>query len=183
MSVAIQKNHWVRLQYRVTDTTGADIEDGERQLGYLHGGYGMLFPKLETLLEGKVTGDSVKVQLEPEDHFGDYDVSLVHLVDRELLPDALEEGMTFEGLPGQPSDGEAYTVTDIAEGKVVMDGNHPLAGMALRFDITVLEVRPATDDEIAREIALMEGQEGEGQEGEGQYGTGGSATGGGQTLH
>jgi FKBP-type peptidyl-prolyl cis-trans isomerase SlyD len=147
VSVAIQNNFWARLQYRVTDTSGADVEDGQRQLSYLHGGYGMLFPKLEALLEGKT-----------EDHFGDYDAQLVHLISRDLLPGEVEEGMTFEGIPGQENDGEIYTITDIAQGQVVIDGNHPLAGMALRFEITVLEVWPASDEEIAREIAQIEEQ-------------------------
>ena len=159
VSVAIQKNYWVKLQYRVMDATGVDVEDGQRQLSYLHGGFGMLFPKLEALLEGKTMGDTVAAQLEPEDHFGDYDAELVHLLGRDALPGEVEEGMTFEGIPGQENDGEIYTVTDIAEGQVVIDGNHPLAGMALRFDITVLEVWAATEDEIAREIAQMEEQE------------------------
>jgi FKBP-type peptidyl-prolyl cis-trans isomerase SlyD len=156
VSVVIQKDFWVKLQYRVMDTTGVDVEDGQRQLSYLHGGYGMLFPKLEGLLEGKVVGDKIVAQLEPEDHFGDYDAELVHLVSRDTLPETIEEGMTFEGIPGQDNDGEIYTITDIAEGKVVIDGNHPLAGMALRFDIAVLEVRKATEEEVARELLMIE---------------------------
>lgn len=156
VSVAIQNNYWAKLQYRVTDTSGADVEAGQRQLSYLQGGYGMLFPKLEALLEGKVVGDKIATQLEPEDHFGDYDAQRVHLISRDLLPGEVEEGMTFEGIPGQENDGEIYTVTDIAQGQVVIDGNHPLAGMALRFEITVLEVWPASDEEIAREIAQNE---------------------------
>jgi FKBP-type peptidyl-prolyl cis-trans isomerase SlyD len=159
VSVAIQKNHWVKLQYRVMDATGVDVEDGQRQLSYLHGGYGMLFPKLEALLEGKNIGDKVAAQLEPEDHFGDYDAQMVHLVSRDLLPGEIEEGMTFEGIPGQENDGEIYTITDIAAGQVVIDGNHPLSGMALRFDISVLEVWPASEEEITREIAQMEEQQ------------------------
>jgi FKBP-type peptidyl-prolyl cis-trans isomerase SlyD len=159
VSVAIQKNYWAKLQYRVMDATGVDVEDGQRLLSYLHGGYGMLFPKLEVLLDGKIVGDKVNAQLEPEDHFGDYDAELVHLIARDLLPGEVEEGMSFEGIPGQENDGEIYTVTDIAAGQVVIDGNHPLAGMALRFEITVLEVWPATEDEITREIAEIEEQQ------------------------
>jgi FKBP-type peptidyl-prolyl cis-trans isomerase SlyD len=165
VSVAIQRNCWAKLQYRVMDTTGADVEDGQRQLSYLHGGYGMLFPKLEGLLEGKAVGDKIAAHLEPEDHFGDYDAELVHLVAREAFPKEMEEGMTFEGIPGQDNDGEIYTVTDIAEGQVVIDGNHPLAGMALRFDITVLEIWPASEDEIAREVALIAEQDSAAQSG------------------
>ena len=155
MSLTIQKDHWVKLQYRVTDTMGAEVEVGFRELTYLHGGYGMLFPKLEELLLGKKVGDELTTQLEPEDHFGDYEAQLLHLVDRHLLPSELQEGMTFEGMPGEPNDGEIYTVTDITEEKVVLDGNHPLAGMALRFTISVIEVKLATAEQIQREQAQM----------------------------
>ena len=159
MSLTIQKDHWVKLQYRVTDTTGAEVEEGFRELTYLHGGYGMLFPKLEVLLVGKKAGDELTTQLEPEDHFGDYEAELVHLVDRHLLPEELQEGMTFEGMPGEPNDGEIYTVTDIAKEKVVLDGNHPLAGMALRFTISVVEVTLASADDIERELAQIQALE------------------------
>jgi FKBP-type peptidyl-prolyl cis-trans isomerase SlyD len=90
------------------------------------------------------------LQLEPQDAFGEYDPDLVKVEARGRFPEPLEVGMQFEGTP---EDGEdeldslIYTVTDVAEDKVVLDGNHPLAGMALRFALNVQEVREATEDE------------------------------------
>ena len=87
------------------------------------------------------------LQLEPEDAFGDADTSLVHLVECRKLGPKVEAGMRFEGLPGHP-DGRIYTVTDIAEGVAVLDGNHPLAGWALRFELHVRSVERASEEEL-----------------------------------
>jgi FKBP-type peptidyl-prolyl cis-trans isomerase SlyD len=88
------------------------------------------------------------VQLEPEDAFGDADTSLVHLVECDKLGANVEIGMRYEGLPDR-HDGRIYTVTDVAEGMAVLDGNHPLAGWALRFDLHVRGVERASEDEVA----------------------------------
>ena len=101
-------------------------------------------------------GYQTQIQLEPQDAFGEYDPELVKVEARSRFPEPLEVGMQFEGTP---EDGEddvdslIYTVTDVAEDKVVLDGNHPLAGMALRFALSVQEVRTATDDEIEHQHA------------------------------
>ena len=92
--------------------------------------------------------------MEPDDAFGEYDSNLVKIEARNRLPTPLEVGMQFEGTPdGEDDDEQAlvFTVTDIADDKVVLDGNHPLAGIALRFDLTVGEVREATDEEIVHQ--------------------------------
>jgi FKBP-type peptidyl-prolyl cis-trans isomerase SlyD len=144
---------WVSLRYRLYDSTGASVEDAPRETRYLHGGYGHLFAKLEEALEGSRAGDTVSVYLEPDDAFGDYEPELLHLAERARFPATLEVGMDFEGIPGEASDGRVYTVTDIADDTVVLDGNHPLAGIAIRFELEVLRVEPATDEELAAERA------------------------------
>ena len=121
---------------------------------YLHGGFGNTLPKIEEALDGQVTGYQVTIQVEPEDAFGEYDADLVKIEPREALPAELEIGMQFEGAPDESIDDDAdevrvFTVTDIADGKVVLDGNHPLAGIALRFALNVLEVRAASEEEVA----------------------------------
>ena len=153
MSLEISTNRWVTLRYRISDAQGEPVEAGERELTYLHGGYGAVLPKIEASLEGAQTGFSVTVHLEPEDAFGDYDADLVHLAPRDRFPDDLEEGMGFEGIPGEADDGRVYIATDFTEDVVVLDGNHPLAGMALRFEIRVLSVSAASDEDIEREAA------------------------------
>ena len=108
-------------------------------------------PKIEEELDGKEVGYSSTIQIEPEDAFGDYDPALLKVEERSRLPEPLEVGMQFEGVPedGDDEDSIIYTVTDVAEDKVVLDGNHPLAGMALRFQCTVAEVRTATEEELS----------------------------------
>jgi FKBP-type peptidyl-prolyl cis-trans isomerase SlyD len=92
----------------------------------------------------------LKLRLEPDDAFGEYDAELVRVEPRDRFPPNIAVGMQFEGAPEDDDDDMlVYTVTEIAEDKVVVDGNHPLAGMALVFACTVSEVRPATADEIA----------------------------------
>ena len=89
--------------------------------------------------------------MEPEDAFGDYDPELVKIESAERLPVDVAVGMqleTYANLGDEPGSGIVYTVTDIAEGKVVLDGNHPWAGKRLRFDCRILDVRAATPEEV-----------------------------------
>ncbi|MES2740130.1 MAG: peptidylprolyl isomerase [Pseudomonadota bacterium] len=148
----IAKNTVVTVNYKLSDAQDNLIEDGRQPMVYLHGDYENTLPKIEEELDGKEVGYSNTIQIEPDDAFGEYDPALVKVEPRNRLPDPLEVGMQFEGMPDSDAgDEEAmiFTVTDIADDKVVLDGNHPLAGMALRFALTVAEVRAATDEEIA----------------------------------
>ncbi|HJV03117.1 MAG TPA: peptidylprolyl isomerase [Burkholderiaceae bacterium] len=148
----IAKNMVVTVHYKLSDAQDNLIEDGREPMVYLHGGYENTLPKIEEELDGKEVGYSSIIQIEPEDAFGDYDPALVKVEDRSRLPEPLEVGMQFEGMPdGADEEAMIFTVTDIAEDKVVLDGNHPLAGMALRFSLSVAEVRHATEEEIAHE--------------------------------
>lgn len=152
----IAKNTVVALAYTLSDAQGNLIEESDEPLVYLHGGYDGTFPKIEEALDGQEDGFKTQIQLEPDEAFGDYDPELVKVEARDRFPEPLEVGMQFEGTPDETDenvDALIYTVTDLAEDKVVLDGNHPLAGMALRFALTVTEVREATPDEIEHEHA------------------------------
>jgi FKBP-type peptidyl-prolyl cis-trans isomerase SlyD len=117
-------------------------------MSYLHGGYGEMFEALERALEGKAAGESVTVQLEPEDAFGEYDAGLIRVEPAERYGEGLAVGMQVE-------EGDTvYHVTDVAGGKVVLDANHPLAGMALRFSLVILAVRSARQEELQRGVSL-----------------------------
>lgn len=140
----------VSVDIELADLWGNVIQRTEDPLRYLHGGYGEILPALEQALEGKQTADKLTVRLEPEDAFGEYDEDLVRVEPQDNFPTELATGMRFEGIPGEAQDGVIYTVTDIAEDKVVLDGNHPLAGIALEFRCTVREVRAATAAELAQ---------------------------------
>lgn len=145
----IGKDTVVTLKYRVTDSEGNLVDEGTEPLVYLHGGYGGIFGKIEEELQGKEAGTEFNVGLQPEDAFGEYDAELVMIEPRNLFPDDIEVGMQFERATEEGEDDELFTITDIADDKVVVDGNHPLAGMALLFTGTVTEVRAASPEEVS----------------------------------
>ncbi|QHI97295.1 peptidylprolyl isomerase [Xylophilus rhododendri] len=145
----------VALTWRLTDTLGEELDVLDSPVEFLIGGDDLL-EKLEEVLQGHKAGDLVELQLEPEQAFGDYDDQKLFLEPRKLFPAGIEEGMTFEGSalppgmdPPPPAD-LFYTVTDLYPDHVVLDGNHPLAGIALRIHMKVEAVREATEDEIGK---------------------------------
>lgn len=149
----IAKNTVVTVHYKLSDAQNNLLEDGQEPIVYLHGGYEDTLPALEKALDGQEVGYKTMIQVEPDDAFGEYNPLLVRVEDRERFPTPLEVGMQFEGMPesADPTEEPAiYIVTDIAGDKVVLDGNHPLAGIALRFELTVTDVRAATEKEIER---------------------------------
>jgi FKBP-type peptidyl-prolyl cis-trans isomerase SlyD len=135
------------LRIEMHDAQGVKLQ-APSDLAYLHGGYGELLPALERALEGKGPGESVQLQLEPEDAFGEYDADLLRVEPAERYGKGIAAGMEVE------EDSRFYTVTDVADGKVVLDGNHPLAGMALRFSCEIVTVRTAKAEEISRGVSL-----------------------------
>jgi len=149
-NMLIARNTVVTLKYSVKDTEGTSIDEGAAPLVYLHGGYGGIFDRIEEELQGKAVGDVLEVKLEPEDAFGEYDAELVAIESRQLFPENIEVGMQFErGSEDGEDDDALFTITDIADDKFVVDGNHPLAGIALLFSCTVAEVRAASAEEIS----------------------------------
>jgi FKBP-type peptidyl-prolyl cis-trans isomerase SlyD len=144
----IVKNTVVTLNYTVRDPDGKVVDDGAQPLVYLHGGYDGIFPLLEEQLHGKKLGDKLQIKLQPDDAFGDIDEELVMIEEAKLFPDNIEVGMAFERVGEDGEEDMIFRITDIADGKVVVDGNHPLAGMALLFDVTVADVRQATLEEL-----------------------------------
>ena len=146
----IFKNTVVTLRYSLFDPDGQIIEKSKEPIVYLHGGYDNIFPKVEQALASKEPGDKVSVTLEPEDGFGEYDEGLIRVEETSKFPPSIKVGDQFEGVMEHDDHQHAmvYTITDIADGKVVADGNHPLAGTRLRFECEVMDVRPATKEEI-----------------------------------
>lgn len=136
----------VSIEVEMYDAQGNLLEKCDEQLTYLHG-HGDIFCRIEEELRGKEEGADVSVHLEPEEAFGDYDPELVTLARTEDLGEGAAVGMRVDGA-GIGASTAVYTITDIAEGMAVLDGNHPLAGLALRFEIKVMEVRAATSEEI-----------------------------------
>ncbi len=139
-------NTVVSITFKLYDAQNALLEETPEPIVYLHGGHSGIFPKVEEALNAKKVGDQVSVTLEPADAFGDYDPQLIRLEAVERLPADIAVGGY---LVAEENDEErVWRVTSIAEGKAVLDGNHELAGQRLRFDATVVDVRPATKEEI-----------------------------------
>jgi FKBP-type peptidyl-prolyl cis-trans isomerase SlyD len=143
----------VALTWTLKDTLGEELDVLDEPVEFLLGGTDLL-ASLETALQGHKVGDTVELQLEPQHAFGDYDDRLLFLEPRHLFPAEIEEGMGFEGLPegcnpAAPKD-RLYFVSDIYPDHVVMDGNHPLAGMALRVTLKVHSVREAQVSEVGK---------------------------------
>lgn len=142
----------VTLTWTLHDTQGAPIDELKEPMEFFYGGDDLL-AKVEEALAGQTAGFESTLHLEPEHAFGDYDPDRVCFEERQLFPEQLEAGMQFEGLPegartpGMPRDA-VYTVTEVYPSHVVLDANHPLAGMALRLQLKVIDVREATEQEI-----------------------------------
>ncbi|MBB6560434.1 FKBP-type peptidyl-prolyl cis-trans isomerase SlyD [Acidovorax soli] len=148
----------VALTWILKDTLGEELDVLDEPVEFLVGGDDLL-PRIEEALQGHSAGASLALHLEPEDAFGDFNDQLLFLEPRSLFPPEIEEGMTFDGAalpagvnPDAPRDA-LYTVAEIYPEHVVLDGNHPLAGIALRLQLKVQAVREATEDEIGRGTA------------------------------
>ena len=145
----------VALTWTLKDTLGETLDVLDEPVEFLVGGRDLL-PKIEEALQGHARGAKVHLQLEPEDAFGDFDENLLFLEPRALFPADLEEGLTIEGTalpegthPDAPRN-VLYTITEIYPEHVVLDGNHPLSGIALRLHLTVESVREATEEEVGQ---------------------------------
>ena len=141
----------VALSWTLKDTLGEVLDHTDEATEFLVGGDDLL-GKIEEALVGQSVGAHVQLQIEPTDAFGDYNEQLVFLEARTLFPDPLEVGMVFEGLPegcndSAPTD-KLFFVSDIYPEHVVLDANHPLAGIAIRITLSVQHIREATIDEI-----------------------------------
>ena len=140
------------IDYTLTDDQNdvLDSSEGGEPLAYIQG-MGDLIPGLENALEGKSAGDEFRVSLQPDQAYGEHDEELVQIVPLEDFDDddSLQVGMQFRASSGDDDEGEmVVTVVDIEGDQVTVDGNHPLAGQTLNFEIKVVEVRDATAEEL-----------------------------------
>ena len=138
----------VTLQYRVSDSNGKLIEQSKAPMVYLHGGYDNTLPRIEEALEGQEAGHEVTLNLQAVDAFGERDESLVRVIPKSEFPPGVKVGGQLEG---RTDDGtpHVFHVMKIKGPEVHLDGNHPLAGKALKFQLKVTGVRAATGEEIA----------------------------------
>lgn len=146
----IAKDTVVSLNYELFDSTGELLEQVETPISYLHGGYDGIFPLVEEALHGKDVGDKCTVTMKPDDAFGEYDHGLVEVESRSSFPKEVAVGMQFEGGPENADEDDflLFTVVEVTDDEVTVDGNHPLAGKTLTFNCTVTGVRSATAEEL-----------------------------------
>lgn len=145
----------VALTWTLKDSLGDVLDQLDEPVEFLVGGDDLL-PAIETALQGHEAGAMLDLNLEPEDAFGDFDDQLIFLAPRTQLPEGLDVGMLLEAasLPKEVVAGAPpeiiLAVSEIYPDHVVLDGNHPLAGISLRLHLKVVAVREATEDEIQR---------------------------------
>lgn len=147
----IADNAVVAIDYTLRNDEGEvlDSSEGAQPLVYLHGAANII-PGLEQALAGKQAGDEFKVSIEPEDAYGEYSLELVATLNRSMFEgvDELQVGMQFHA--SAPDGGmQVVTIRDLDGDQVTVDGNHPLAGQHLNFEVKVASVRAATDEEVA----------------------------------
>lgn len=166
-------NTVVTVEFWISNTDGETLDDSGGPVTFLHRGHDSLLPRLDDGIEGQAAGFEQTFHLEPQDAFGDYDSDLLRVEDRSRFPEPLEVGMRFEGVPGPDNDDDTgpmvteaddddeepddnaliFVVTDLSDNKVVLDANHPFAGMALRVRVKLLSVRAADSEEIEQGYA------------------------------
>ena len=144
----IEKNSAVTLRFKVTDSLGKVVEESTEPMVYLHGGYGSTLPKIEEALDGQESGFKTTLALSAADAFGERDEGLVQTIPKTQFPPGVKVGGQLEG-HGDDGRTHVFTVMKIKGDTVLLDGNHPLAGKDLNFSLAVMDVRAASEEEIA----------------------------------
>lgn len=148
--MTINEEQVVSIHYTLTDDSGEtlDTSAGRDPLQYVHGAQNII-PGLESALEGKAVGDNFEVTLQPSEAYGEFDEELVQQVPLAAFEgvDQIEPGMQFEARSPEGAT-QVVIVQEVTDDGVVVNGNHPLAGQVLHFDVTVEEVRDATEEEV-----------------------------------
>jgi FKBP-type peptidyl-prolyl cis-trans isomerase SlyD len=143
----IEKDTVVTLKYKVSDAQGKLLESAAELMAYLHGGYENTLPKIEEALDGQDKGYQTTLVLSASDAFGERDESLLQTMPKKDFPPGVKVGGQ---LRGRTSDGREaiFNVVKIKGDTVILDGNHPWAGQTLRFQLNVIDVRAAIQEEI-----------------------------------
>jgi FKBP-type peptidyl-prolyl cis-trans isomerase SlyD len=146
----VAENYVVSMNYTLKDEKGnvLDTSEGKEPLDFLYG-KGMIIPGLEKALEGKEKGDSLKVTVEPEEGYGTYNEQAIGEVSKDNFQEGMEPKVGMQVQAQDPNGNvQIFTITEIKDETVMLDGNHPLAGQTLYFDVDIADVREATPEEI-----------------------------------
>jgi FKBP-type peptidyl-prolyl cis-trans isomerase SlyD len=151
----VGQNKVVSFTYSIVDESGDVIEQSDLPISYVHGGRHDLFEKVEQELEGSMVGDSVEVELTPDEGFGTHDPNLTYTDDLDNVPPEFRRVGAEVEMMNDQGDTRKFTVTHIENGKLTVDGNHPMAGKTIVFHIRVTAIRDATPDEVANGVEPM----------------------------
>ncbi len=151
----VGRNKVVAFTYSIQDETGDVLEQSDIPITYVHGGKHDMFEKVEAAMEGCVVGDVVEVLLTPEEGFGAHDESLTYTDDIENVPPEFRRVGAEVEMMNDQGDARKFIVTRIADGKLTVDGNPPMAGKVITFNIKVVDIRDATDEEILNGVPPM----------------------------
>jgi len=144
----VTKHKVVSLTYRILDQGGSLLEQVDLPVSYVHGGKNDLIEKLETALEDKSVGDQVELTVAPDEAFGEHDPELTYTDDLENVPPQFRQIGAEVEMQNDQGEIKTFVVSQIEDGKLTVDGNHPLAGKSLTFLVKVESIRDASEDEI-----------------------------------
>jgi FKBP-type peptidyl-prolyl cis-trans isomerase SlyD len=151
----VEQNKVVSFVYSIVDEYGELLEQSDLPISYVHGGKHDLFEKVEEGLDGAVINDTVEVSLTAEESFGPHDPDLTYTDAIENVPEEFRAVGAEVEMMNDQGDSRKFKVTRIEDGKLTVDGNHPMAGKAITFRIKVIDIRDATPEEIANGVEAM----------------------------
>ncbi len=151
----IEQHKVVSFVYSIVDETGDLLEQSDLPISYVHGGKHDLFKKVEAGLDGCVIGDTIEVPLTPEEGFGSHDPELTYTDKLDNVPDEFRSVGAEVEMMNDQGDSRKFTVTRIENGKLTVDGNHPMAGKSIIFRIKVTDIRDASPEEIANGVEAL----------------------------
>ncbi len=156
MSERIQRNKAVQFTYTISDDEGNVVEQVDLPVNYVHGCGDMgLIERVERALEGCTAGDTIEVDVPPAEGFGEYDPELTFTDDLANVPPQFHQLGAQVEMANEAGETKTFVVSKIEDGKLTVDGNHPLAGKTAKFSVTVLSVRDATAEEIQQGIGNL----------------------------
>lgn len=138
----------VAITYSIQDEEGNVLEHSDMPISYIHGGRSDLFEKIEAALEGRKQGETVEVTLTPEEGFGEHDPSLTFTDNLDNVPEQYRQLGAEVEMRNDRGESRMFYVTNIENGRLTVDGNHPFAGKTLLFIVKVMDVRDATTEDI-----------------------------------
>ena len=144
----IQPGKYVSLTYTISDEEGNLLEQNDIPVNYIHGGETELIGGMDRAVAGKSAGDEVQVTVSPEDGFGAHDPELTFTDDLENVPPQFRRIGAEVQMQNESGETRNFIVTRIEDGKLTVDGNHPMAGKTLRVQVKILEVRDATIEDM-----------------------------------